>query len=49
MGMVTVKLKLKRTCDARRSRMVGDRNLLGVTTLEALEPVLTLIMMGRVA
>ena len=47
--METVKLKLKRTCDARRSRMVGDRNLLGVTTLEALEPVLTLPLMPRIA
>lgn len=49
--MVTVKVKLKRTRDARRSRIVGNRILLGVTTLEALarEPVLTLTLMSRVA
>ncbi len=48
MGMVTVKVELKRSRDARRSRMVDDCNPLEFTTLEALEPVLTSTMMGRV-
>ena len=52
MGMVTDKIKPRqRTRDARCSRIVGHRNLLGVRTLEvlALEPVLTFMLMRRVS
>ena len=49
MGMVIVKVKLKQTRDARCSRMVGDHNPLEFTTLGALDRVLKLMWMPRVA